>query len=185
MVFSSNLIWQLLSGGVLAWSMALQGGGALANTSLPLDIDLTSTDAEEDVAEPAPDAEDDASAPESAPVVPLEPPPPLRPTTNVSEDLPIGEQPTPVEDNLPTLSDPTGPMPPAETRPSDVSPQDMATFLIGQDTETAIAMLEQDGWVVVAQTPGLVQLDRGQMGLDLEVDNTTGKVIGIDLIDLT
>jgi len=104
---------------------------------------------------------------------------------NVSEDLPVGEQPAPVEDNLPTLSDPTGPMPPAEPLPADTLPQDMATLLIGQDTETAIAMLEQDGWVVVAQTPGLVQLDRGQLGLDLEVDNATSQVIGVNLIDLT
>jgi len=90
MVFRSNWIWRLLSGSALACSMALPGGVALANTSLPLDIDLTSTDSEQDVTEPAPDAEGDAVAPQPAPVVPLEPPPPLRPTTNVRDIVKSG-----------------------------------------------------------------------------------------------
>jgi hypothetical protein len=183
MVFSSNLIRRLLVIGAFAWVPILWGNEAFANMSLPFDIDLTANEADEEVAEPSIEEANSASSPDPAPVVPLEPPPPLRPTTNVSEDLSPGYQPAPVEDNLPSLPEPSDSMPPAEAMPAEVSPQNLENFLLGQDTDTAVAMLEQDGWVVVAQTPGLVQLDRGQLGLDLEVDNTTGRVVGVDLLN--
>jgi hypothetical protein len=52
--------------------------------------------------------------------------------------------------------------------------------LIGQSSETAVATLTRDGWQVVAETPGLVQLDRGQESLDLDV-NRNGVITGFNL----
>jgi Spy/CpxP family protein refolding chaperone len=52
--------------------------------------------------------------------------------------------------------------------------------LIGQSAETAVTSLTRDGWQVVAQTPGLVQLDRGRESLDLDV-NRNGIITGFNL----
>jgi Spy/CpxP family protein refolding chaperone len=52
--------------------------------------------------------------------------------------------------------------------------------LMGQSAETAVASLTRDGWQVVAETPGLVQLDRGQESLDLDV-NRNGIITGFNL----
>jgi Spy/CpxP family protein refolding chaperone len=52
--------------------------------------------------------------------------------------------------------------------------------LIGQSAETAVTSLTRDGWQVVAQTPGLVQLDRGRESLDLDV-NRNGIITSFNL----
>lgn len=52
--------------------------------------------------------------------------------------------------------------------------------LIGQSAETAVNSLTRDGWQVVAQTPGLLQLDRGRESLDLDV-NRNGIITGFNL----
>jgi hypothetical protein len=52
--------------------------------------------------------------------------------------------------------------------------------LMGQSAETAVASLTRDGWQVVAETPGLVQLDRRQESLDLDV-NRNGIITGFNL----
>ncbi len=52
--------------------------------------------------------------------------------------------------------------------------------LIGQSAETAVTSLTRDGWQVVAQTPGMVQLDRGRESLDLDV-NRNGIITGFNL----
>jgi hypothetical protein len=100
------------------------------------------------------------------------------------EPLPDAGQATSPEDALPDLSEP----PPEMTLPEEVGEtpemQDLPSFLVGQDRDTVIALLQQAGWLVTAQTPGTVQLDRGSLGLDLELDNSTGRVVEAELVDL-
>ncbi len=210
MAFPIGIQFRLL--GIVALTLALvsPGGNTRAQTSLPLDIDLSANDSETELSEDLEDRTDDgaevsaedpiepSSTPEASTedpieVVPLTPPAPLRPTSNISEDVLSGGEAGPVEDPLPNLSEPPGEMLPLEPEPmapsqgvtATVETEDLASFLVGQKVDTAIAMLERDGWLVTARTPGLVQLDRGQLGLDLEVDGSTGQVVEVKVIDLT
>ncbi len=131
----------------------------------------------------------DAPAAPSLDVSPLPPPNPLRPTETSPQNPSTVTDPPTVPDQLPDLS---GPPPETPTENGshgddsspDVPVQELASFLVGQDAETAVSMLERDGWMVTAQTPRQIQLDRGQLGLDLNIDDMTGKVVEVLLIDL-
>ncbi len=61
----------------------------------------------------------------------------------------------------------------------------MAVFpenLIGQDSETVLDALWADGWEVVVETPGEVQLNRGAEQLDLALDRS-GQIIDVRFSD--
>lgn len=120
--------------------------------------------------------------------LPVSPPGPLKPVEPAVEvGAPTSEPTAPAADSLPDLSEPLPaqvPLEPSNAEDRVPAENDLPTFLIGQTADTAIAMLEQDGWNVIARTPGTVQLDRGQMGLNLEVDDTTGRVEAAELVEL-
>jgi hypothetical protein len=63
---------------------------------------------------------------------------------------------------------------------AQVQPLPFPTNLIGQNGAEVADALVADGWQVVARTPGLIQLDRGDMTLDLEIDRS-GNVDEADL----
>jgi hypothetical protein len=54
--------------------------------------------------------------------------------------------------------------------------------LVGSSVGTVMDQLRAEGWMVVARSPGLVQFDKNQMGLDLTVTN--GQVVQAEVIDL-
>jgi hypothetical protein len=179
---------RIIGGGVLASLILLAEsmlgtGSSFAQMSLPLDIDLTTNETESEPTEPAAleAVESDGSQP--IPDVPLQPPPPLRPVDDMGEASSNGQV-NAGEDPLPDLSEPPSQMPSAETPPADSTAEELAQVIVGRDIDTAVSTLEQDGWVVVAHTPRTVQLDRGQQGLDLQVDSSTGQVVDLDLVDL-
>jgi Spy/CpxP family protein refolding chaperone len=53
--------------------------------------------------------------------------------------------------------------------------------LIGQDINTALPELEADGWEEVVRTPSLVELDRGNEELDLDLQR--GEIVGAEFRD--
>lgn len=173
---------QLLGFGILTFTLSLTAGAALAQSSLPLDIDLPTGESEA-----ALDAEAGASEAAEKPIeanpdtVPLDPPP--NSVEPPAEPLPEADEAISTEEGSPNLADP-----PSEiTSPAAEDPataHDLTSFLVGQSRDTVIAMLRQDGWMVIAQTPRMVQLNRGNLGLDLVLDGTTGRVIDVDLLDL-
>lgn len=55
---------------------------------------------------------------------------------------------------------------------AQVQPLPFPTNLIGQNGAEVADALVAEGWNVVARTPGLIQLDRGDMRLDLEIDRS-------------
>ena len=55
---------------------------------------------------------------------------------------------------------------------AEVAPLPFPTNLIGQDAAEVVDALVNDGWFVVARTPRLVQLDKGDMSLDLTLDSS-------------
>ena len=205
----------VISGGLLACSVLIWAGEVLAQASLPLDTDFTSSESDtelpatESSPQPADSTAEDAStenlegssspSPEeldvpatAAPlqVSPVEPPTPLKPNEiPIEETSNVTDTPA-AADDLPDLSEPPPEMsteegPNQDVPAADLPVQELESFLVGQDAETAVSMLERDGWIVIAQTPRLIQLDRGQLGLDLNIDGTTGKVVEAVLVDLT
>lgn len=54
--------------------------------------------------------------------------------------------------------------------------------LVGSSVGSVMDQLRAEGWMVVARSPGLVQFDKDQMGLDLTVTN--GQVVQAEVIDL-
>lgn len=55
---------------------------------------------------------------------------------------------------------------------SQVTPLPFPSNLIGQNATEVIEELIDDGWSVTARTPSLVQLDKDNMFLDLEIDRS-------------
>lgn len=185
MTFNRRFECRLWGGGALALVLLAGVNPVLAQSSLPLDVDLTAEEAEPAPAEPAATEATITPAEEPLEVTPLAPPGPLRPAERHIEPT-TAPGPAPAsEDALPALSDPPQEMVPAEAPLEAPDLGDLTAFLIGQDADTAIAMLQQDGWIVIAQSPRMVQLDRGQLGLDIDIDGATGKVVGAELVDLT
>jgi hypothetical protein len=176
--------------GVMTLGLGLWGGSVGAQSSLPFDTELTPDESDTEATEFVVDGEVIIPPEDVMEVTPLAPPGPLKPEEDAIEDAPLedaaGEStPPPEEDGLPALAEPlpeaVPDRPPAATGPVE----DLPDLLMGQDADQAISVLEQDGWMVITRTPRLVQLDRGQLGLDITVNSTTGIVEDVTLIDLT
>ncbi|MGF1570549.1 MAG: hypothetical protein ACFCVD_21145 [Nodosilinea sp.] len=112
--------------------------------------------------------------------------------TDVANDPPAAEA---RSEDLPDLSLPVPSAPPESSLESVPTPSreavapgqaivDFASFLMGQDVDAVVSALEQDGWVVVTRTPQLVELDRGQQGINLDIEGTTGAVVTVEVVDL-
>lgn len=105
-------------------------------------------------------------------------------TSPSTEIAPLPE--TSTEFPLEELPPDSTPLNGAETPETTDSPfpADFPAALVGQEIGPVTADLVADGWMVVVRTPGLVQLDKDQMGLDLAVDPGSGQIIEAELLDL-
>lgn len=85
-------------------------------------------------------------------------------------------------ESLPTSNDITAP---TET-PFEQAPlaDNFPASLIGQNVGTVVDSLRAEGWTVIAQSPSLVQLDKGAIGLDLGVEPFNGEIVEAEVIDL-
>jgi hypothetical protein len=163
-------------GGGIVFAATVFSAVAKGQDSLPFDIDLA-TDATEEVTEAQTTEAPEAQPVEASSDIPA-PPQPLADPSETAE--PQGA--TPAAEQIP--SDPEITSPTEESGLSTVNSPDVTNFLVGRKVDAVISELERDGWMVITQTPGLVQLDRGQMGLDLTIDNTTREVIQAELAEL-
>lgn len=53
---------------------------------------------------------------------------------------------------------------------------------IGRPVGELVDELVDYGWLVVTETPSLVQLDRNHQSLDLHVDRSRGAVVGVEVV---
>lgn len=53
---------------------------------------------------------------------------------------------------------------------------------IGRPADELIIELVEAGWLVVTETPSLVQLDRDHQGLDLHIDRSRGAVVEVEIM---
>lgn len=74
---------------------------------------------------------------------------------------------------------------PVLTGENPADAEDFPANLVGLDIDAVIIRLEERDWVVITETPRLVQLDRGQLGLDITVDAGTKEIIAAEVVDLT
>jgi ABC-type uncharacterized transport system involved in gliding motility auxiliary subunit len=157
---------------VLAGSCAVVGTftttNARAQDSLPFDIDLT--------ADTAPEAAN--ATPESIDAAPAMPAPPEAPSQPDASTTPA----TPSSVEQPEAQAVPNQLAADAQRLTEDSAQ-LADALIGQDADAIIPLLEQNGWMLMARTPRLVQLNQGQMELDIVVDGTTGEISDAELSD--
>lgn len=132
---------------------------ATAQNSLPLDINLAAESNPHDQTPAVPliefgEALDDATPPTAQ------------------------AEPTPSTPLAPDISPATD-----DTADPDATP-DFPSNLIGHNLNAVIPRLEERGWIVVTRTPGLAQLDRNQLGLDLTFDSGTGEITDATLVQL-
>lgn len=99
----------------------------------------------------------------------------------------------------PSMQFPTEALPPTElppgtveTLPGELAPpentsppaSDFPASLVGGNVGPVVDQLRADGWIVIVRTPGLVQLDKGELGLDLGLDSATGEIVEAELLNI-
>jgi len=74
---------------------------------------------------------------------------------------------------------------PAPTGDNPADAENFPANLVGLNIDAVLSPLEERGWVVITETPRLIQLDRGQLGLDITIDASTNIITGAEVVDLT
>ncbi|MEB3282944.1 MAG: SH3 domain-containing protein [Lyngbya sp.] len=60
---------------------------------------------------------------------------------------------------------------------------DPSREFVGEDINNVVRRLRSQGWTVVESDPGVIKLDRGQLGIDLEFNPRTRRVTSVRRID--
>ena len=106
---------------------------------------------------------------------------PIRAQDSLPFDTVLDEVVSPAAPETQSRVSPSSPTDTPITATEPLSPR-LTKGWIGRSVGELVDELVDYGWLVVTETPSLVQLDRNNQSLDLHVDRRRGAVIEVDMV---